>query len=170
MTTINDRRSPILILLGILVLATAGCGYHLMKTEARTVLIGRIINESLQPQVETRITESLNDLLLAHPVFSPAATSGSADITLSGAIRKFERSPLFFSTGDPPAVTMARYRVAIALSLRERNGTVTDVTVNEEFSINLTGGFDEEKMVAGISDLAAKKILFLLTERYDEKK
>jgi len=149
----------------------AGCGYQLIKNQStKNFFISNFENLTLQPQLQIYLTDNLEEKILSYPYFKLTKNKGKADIIVDGAIKKFEREPLFFSSGDSSNIIIAKFIVSVDLKLTKGEEQIFQTTLNENLSISLSQNYKEEEMMRKITDLISQKIFSIILKKYEEGK
>ena len=110
-----------------LVLAAGCAGYHLGPTNgiqagARTIQVVPFVNQTLEPRLTEPVTQEIRKRLQQDGTYR-LETHDSADIVVTGVIKKFDRSELAFDPKD--VLTVRDYQIfltAEVVAIDRRSG------------------------------------------------
>jgi outer membrane lipopolysaccharide assembly protein LptE/RlpB len=133
------RRGLAIVALGV-VLAAAGCGYHLARrgtelpADVGTLAVPVFKNETYEPGVEDLVTDALVREFERHR-WVRIVPAAEADAVLTGVLKDFVTVPIAFATKDYAVEFRARARCKV--QVRSRAGKVLwedkDVAVDAEY-------------------------------------
>lgn len=114
-----SRRGVVLLLVALL---AGGCGYSLrpsLPPGIRTVHIPVLENRTLEPGIESFVTQALTQALVTSGLARIATSAQTADGILEGQIVEYSLASLAF---DRTAnVTQYRLQIGLSLTLRDRS-------------------------------------------------
>ncbi len=151
----------------VAVLLLAGCGYHLVRQAETTVSVGAFVNRTNQPRIEQAISDGVRGALITAPEFRVVRAADAADLTISGAVVRFEREPLFRQPAASSRLAMARFFVDIEVSvdgMRQERHLVT-----ETVAVPLADVSDEDEMLRAIGSRAGRRILSVIRALCDAR-
>lgn len=154
-----------LILLISTVFIFSGCGYKFLTGGGKKVFLHPVLNSTMQPRIDVYLSGELKKTFVEYPEFSIVNRESEADCVLHVTIKKWERLPLFFSKEGRDEITIARFYVAIELTVSGAGqGTFTE-EINDTLSVSLAGDYQEDAVLQKISQKLAGKIYFYLLEK-----
>jgi hypothetical protein len=109
-----------LLVTGVAVLVSAGCGYRLAGTgvnvpeSARTIRLEPFVNHSRENGLEVRLHRALEDEFRRRGALR-VVSEGEADLVLSGDIRRFATVPVTFSATDEAVQYQGTIQVGMRL-------------------------------------------------------
>ena len=124
-------RRPVVLAIGVALLVSAGCGYHLAGTGinvpegAHTIRIEPFVNHTRENGLEVRLHRALEDEFRRRGALR-VVVEGDADLVLAGEIRRFVTAPVTFSATDEAVQYQATVQVSVRLV--ERGGRVLHET------------------------------------------
>lgn len=145
------------VILAVLVLQAAACGYHVagrgsrLPAEWKTVAVVALENRTTRYRIEQRLTEALVRELIARTKYRVVSNPEAADAVLTGEITGIESSAVLFDTATGRATTMA-VTVTLRVRLADRE-TNRPVYANDRFvfreqyeiSTDLASFFEEQE-------------------------
>ncbi len=127
----------------VLMLALAGCGYHLagetigLPADVRSLSVGALTNRSREHGLEKTLAFAMEREIHERGRFRMEEEPGGGDAVLSGTIRELHVRPVAFDANDQAV----QYEIALTLDLtltRQRDGAVlwqvTDLRETDEYS------------------------------------
>ena len=142
-----------------------GCGYKFLSTAKTKIFIYPVTNYSLQPFVDVYLSGALRDVFLEYPEYHPVKNLSDAEYALKVNIKKWERSPLFFSGEKSREIVVAKFLVETEIELSEGEKVIFTDTITENISASLGKEYEEEDILKDVSKKLAMKIYFHIIER-----
>ena len=155
-------RSLRFLLLGMAILALAGCGYALvgkgsvLPEHIQSVAINAFENRTTRPEIEQRVTEEVAREFSQRGRYRIVSDPQKADAVLDGAIQSWSTRPVQFSSAG--RATRVETVVTLQATLRE---TATDeilwsqsrLMFREQYDVQEVGEFFDEETLA-LDDIA----------------
>ena len=120
----DTARRLVGLLAVILSLSLSACGYHLqgaggssLPPHIKKIHIPILINKTLEPGIEVRITDSIRNVIINDGRVSLANTLSEADAVLEGQVLRYRLRPIAFTRAD--RAQEFRLRMTLKVSLRD---------------------------------------------------
>ncbi|MCX8081802.1 MAG: hypothetical protein N3D17_00120 [bacterium] len=146
-------------------LLLCGCGYKFISNAKAKIFIQPVLNYSLQPLVDIYLTEFLRDVFIKYAEYQPVKNSSDAEYTLKVLIKKWERTPLFFSGERSREIVIAKFIIEAEVILYKGENIVFTDTITDNISTSLGKEYEEEGVLKDISEKLANKIYFRIIDR-----
>ncbi|MCX7706107.1 MAG: LPS assembly lipoprotein LptE [bacterium] len=143
----------------------AGCGYHMIKPDEKTVYIEPFSNHTLQPEIDLYLLKNLKKTLAQSPGFITVSRRNEADIFVRGKIQEFTRNPEFISESD--SIVMASYKVKVSVEIT-KNGTTQKKDIVQVYFMELSEKLKTDLLLDDITKKISQDIFFHLINS-DEK-
>lgn len=162
--------------LGGLILAFAGCGYHVagrgsrLPQQWRTIAIPALQNQTLRYRIEQRLTDAVVREFLARAKYRIVADPAGADAVVRGEVRSIESTAVLFDAVTGRATTvLVTVRLKVRLEEVESGRAVwqnDDYLFREEYEVStdVASFFDEQNPALDrlAADFAAAFVAALL--------
>ncbi|MCM8824805.1 MAG: hypothetical protein NC937_01430 [Candidatus Omnitrophica bacterium] len=157
------QKNALLISIEILALIMAGCGYHLINPEQKTVYVEPFSNHTLQPKMEQFLLKNIRKTLAQAPGFMLVSKKSDASVVISGKIIKFSRNPEFIDRSDQ--IVMASYTVGVLLDI-EKDGATLRQKIEQTYFMELQSHFRLDQILDAVSKKVARDVYFWLIQSY----
>jgi len=123
------------LLPGLTALVLAGCAsYHLGSANGvpagdRSIEVLPFNNQTLQPRLGDAVTQSLRERIQIDGTYH-LATSGQADVVVTGVVRQYERQGLGYLNTD--AVTPDNFRISMTVHVIARESASGKVLLDKD--------------------------------------
>ncbi|MCM8762409.1 MAG: hypothetical protein NC905_02310 [Candidatus Omnitrophica bacterium] len=142
-----------------------GCGYKFLSTGKTKIFIYPVTNYSLQPLVDIYLNDALRDVFIEYPEYQLVKNLSDADYALKVNIKKWERSPLFFSGEKSREIVIAKFLVETEIELFKGKKIIFTDAIVDNISTSLGKEYKEEDILTDISKKLALNIYFHIIEK-----
>jgi outer membrane lipopolysaccharide assembly protein LptE/RlpB len=110
------------MMLGLLLVSVAGCGYHLTNSQphrfgaARTIWVPFFGNESISPTAQTVLRRAFYDELHALRGLNPAETEATADLVIKARLFSYSSRAVSYNTLDQARELILTLNVELEIS------------------------------------------------------